>query len=128
MGLSLFFPAVRAVRVWRGPELSGRAGTIGGMRDLFSDLPPVIDTPPHLPEEALQDTRRAGKLARQFVRWCCSFGAGFRNSPDISNLRFWTQKTRLKLKATEEQDVLEAARGVFLKHIEHMMRKSDTAS
>jgi hypothetical protein len=80
------------------------------MRDLFSDS---------LPDD---------KLAKEFVRWCCSFGTDFRNSPDITNLRFWLQKTKLKLKEKQEIEILNTASSAFLKQIEQHVRKSEAAS
>lgn len=62
--------------------------------------------------------------AKDFVRWCCSLGGDFRNSPDIANLRYWAQKTEVKFKDGEEAAVLEAARALFLKRIEQLTRKS----
>ena len=63
--------------------------------------------------------------AKEFVRWCCGFGADFRNSPDVTNLRFWAQKIKLKFKETEERDILETARPIFLKRIEQAVRKAE---
>jgi hypothetical protein len=98
------------------------------MRDLFSDLPPITSTPPPLPEPRARDEKRLEKFAREFVRWCCSFGRGFRNSPDIANLRFWMKKTKLKLRENEEREVLQVARTAFLKHIELLIKRSETAN
>lgn len=62
--------------------------------------------------------------AKDFVRWCCSFGADFRNSPDITNLRYWAQKNNVKIKERDEREILETARPIFLKKIEQAVRKA----
>jgi len=77
--------------------------------------PSLFDAPPS--ESYLQ--------AKEFVRWCCSFGADFRNSPDITNLRFWAQKNQVKLKEAGEKEILETARPLLLKRIEQQVRKSE---
>ena len=84
------------------------------MRELSEDAPSLFDAPP-LPNTA---------HARNFVRWCCSFGSDFRNSPDITNLRYWTQKNKVQIKNGDEAEILEAARAVFLKRVEQMTRRS----
>src|SRR5262249_55765274 len=68
------------------------------------------------------------KLAREFVRWCWGFGKDFRNSPDVTNLRFWMQKTRSKSLDTDEAAILNEARRLFLKRLEQLVAKSDTPS
>ena len=65
------------------------------------------------------------KLAKDFVRWCFSFGGDFRNSPDITNLRYWAQKVKSKFDETEESAILEAARALFFKRIDQLTRKTD---
>src|SRR5579862_5912479 len=63
----------------------------GLMRELSESQevgPSLFDAPP--PESYVQ--------AKDFVRWCCSFGADFRNSPDITNLRYWAQKNNVKIR------------------------------
>src|ERR1044071_16610 len=72
-----------------------------------------------------REEKRAEKLAREFIRWCFSFGRDFRNSPDLINVRIWAQKTRLKLKDSEENELLIEARRLYLKRIEQMMKKTD---
>jgi hypothetical protein len=94
------------------------------MRDLFSDQLPLPTVPSAISAPA-REQKQPGKVAKEFVRWCCSFGPAFRNSPDISNLRFWMHKTRLKLKDREEYEVLEAARVEFVKRVEQLVRKSE---
>ena len=93
------------------------------MRDLFSEPLPLLEAPP-----PLRDEKRSEKLSREFVRWCCSFGTDFRNSPDITNLRFWLQKTKLRIKEEEELEILGSARQAFLKQIEQHMRKSEVTN
>jgi len=66
------------------------------------------------------------KLAREFVRWCWSFGNDFRNSPDVTNLRFWLQKQNLNYSKADEQPILVEARRQFLKRLEQSVAKSTT--
>jgi hypothetical protein len=88
------------------------------MRELFQDpSPSLFDAPP--PDSYLH--------AKEFVRWCCSFGAAFRNSPDITNLRFWAQKHMVKIQGRDEGEILETARSIFLKRIEQAVRKAEKA-
>jgi len=79
-----------------------------------SELPPLNN-----------EEKRSDKLAKDFVRWCFSFGADFRNSPDVINLRTWAQKAKLKLKDSEEREFLDEARRLYLKRIEQMMKRPD---
>jgi hypothetical protein len=85
------------------------------MREMSQNTPTLFDAPPP-PNTA---------HARNFVRWCCSFGTNFRNSPDISNLRYWTQKNKVPIKDGDEVEILEAARALFLKRVEQMTRRSE---
>jgi len=86
------------------------------MRDLLQDTAPsLFDAPP--PPAYL--------YAKDFVRWCCSFGAGFRNSPDVANLRYWLRKNEIKIKEREELEILDTARPLFSKRIEQSVRKSE---
>ena len=85
------------------------------MRELSQDTPTLFDAPPPV----------AVSQAKDFVRWCCSFGNNFRNSPDIANLRYWAQKNKVKIKERDESEILQAARIAFLKRIEQLMRKSE---
>lgn len=64
-------------------------------------------------------------LARDFVRWCWSFGSDFHNSPDITNLRSWIRKRGTGLASSEEAEVLVEARRLFLKKVEQALRKAD---
>ena len=84
------------------------------MRDLSEVSPLLFDAPP------LQSYLHA----KDFVRWCCSFGPDFRNSPDLTNLRYWAQKNRVHIEERELPDVLETARPLFLKRIEQALRKT----
>lgn len=63
--------------------------------------------------------------ARDFVRWCCSFGTEFRNSPDITNLRVWMRKCSMSASSSEEEEILMEARRLFLKKVEQAVRKAD---
>ena len=63
--------------------------------------------------------------ARDFVRWCWSFGNDFHNSPDITNLRSWLRKGQLSPSASEEEEILAEARRLFLKKVEQAVRKAD---
>jgi hypothetical protein len=86
------------------------------MRDLSQDSPgSLFDAPP--PASYLH--------AKEFVRWCCSFGSNFRNSPDLTNLRYWAQKNKIRLKDRDEAEILDAARPLFLKRVEQDVRKSE---
>jgi hypothetical protein len=64
-------------------------------------------------------------IARDFVRWCWSFGNDFRNSPDITNLRSWLQKGETNPSASEEDEILVEARRLFMKRVEQAIRKAD---
>jgi len=64
-------------------------------------------------------------VARDFVRWCCSFGSDFRNSPDVTNLRVWMRKGAMNVSSSEEEQILLEARGLFLKKVEQAIRKAD---
>ena len=88
------------------------------MRDLSQDAPSLFDAPP----------APSYLHAKEFVRWCCSFGSEFRNSPDIANLRFWAQKNKVKVKESEESDILGAARTMLLKQIGQSVRKAEAKS
>ena len=88
------------------------------MRDLSQPVPASLFDPP--PSQSYLQ-------AKDFVRWCCSFGNDFRNSPDISNLRYWAHKNKIKMKERDEQEILETARPLFLKRVEQAIRKSEKA-
>ena len=89
------------------------------MRDLSQNTSPsLFDAPP--PASYIH--------AKDFVRWCCSFGTAFRNSPDVSNLRYWAHKNKIKIKDREEIEILDTARPLFSKGIEQAFRKSEGAA
>lgn len=79
--------------------------------------PSLFDAPPS--DSYLQ--------AKEFVRWCCSFGADFRNCPDLTNLRFWAHKNKLKFKEADEREIVATARPMLLKRIEQAVRKTERA-
>ena len=85
------------------------------MRELSQDTPTLFDAPPP----------RTISQAKDFVRWCCSFGPDFRNSPDVANLRYWARKNKVKIIESDEVEILEAARVAFLKRIEQSMREPE---
>ena len=99
------------------------------MRELI-DTPSSLLNPADAPAADSQPTareeKRSEKLAKDFVRWCFSFGSDFRNSPDLVNLRAWASKTNLKLKESEEYEVVLEARKIHVKRLEQMMKKADT--
>jgi hypothetical protein len=85
------------------------------MLELSQDTPTLFDPPPPA----------SVSHAKEFVRWCCSFGKDFRNSPDIANLRYWARVHKVNIKDRDEAEILQAARIAFLKRIEQLMRKSE---
>jgi hypothetical protein len=88
------------------------------MRDLTQDTTAsLFDAPPS-----------ASYLhAKEFVRWCFSFGTDFHNSPDVTNLRYWVQKNKIRIKNDEETEILETARPIYFKRIEQAVRKAEVA-
>jgi hypothetical protein len=90
---------------------------------LFS--PELLDTTDSLDIVAQSAEKSPEILARDFVRWCWSFGDEFRNSPDITNLRFWLRRKKLRPSSTEEEQILAEARRLFLKKVELAVRKAD---
>ena len=86
------------------------------MRDLSQETPASLFDAPPAPSYL---------HAKEFVRWCCSFGEDFRNSPDVTNLRYWALKNKTKIKEREETEILETARPMFLKKIGEAVRKAD---
>jgi hypothetical protein len=101
-----------------GPLLSLVSRDYESMRELTQEsVPSLFDAPPS--ESYLH--------AKEFVRWCCSFGADFRNSPDVTNLRYWSQKSKIKIKERDEAEILDTARSMFQKRIEQAIRKSERA-
>jgi hypothetical protein len=89
------------------------------MRELSQspEGPSLFDAPP--PHSYTQ--------AKDFVKWCCSFGPEFRNSPDASNLRYWAHKNKIKIDLPEERDILDSAREIYLKRIEQHVREAGRA-
>src|SRR5262249_9021068 len=107
---------LRRIGYSEGPVLSLGLAKLGGMRDLSHDAPLLLfDAPP--PVTYAQ--------AKEFVRWCCSFGPAFRNSPDVTNLRYWAHKNKIKIIEREEKEIIDAARHLFLKRVEQAIRKSE---
>ena len=94
-------------------------------RDFRQDTPSLFETPP--PATAEKEEKGTDRLAKDFVRWCCSFGADFRNSPDVTNLRYWIHKNKLKIKQREEAEILDSARSLFVKRIELLIKKSGSS-
>jgi hypothetical protein len=95
-----------------------------------------VETPSLFPPELIEQhesletiDERPGKssesVARDFIGWCWSFGSGFHNSPDITNLRFWMQKEKISVSASEEVEVLAEASRLFLKKVAQAVRKAD---
>jgi len=99
-------------------------------RDFRQGTPSLFEAPPSAPVPAPEPARQpdeeksTSRLARDFVRWCWSFGAEFRNSPDVTNLRYWIHKHKLKIKHREEAEILQSARMLFLRRIELLIKKS----
>jgi hypothetical protein len=60
--------------------------------------------------------------AKEFVAWCCGFGSAFRNSPDVTNLRYWAQKKKIEIAQREERAILDAARPLFEKRVGQAVR------
>ena len=92
---------------------------------LLFDAPLPVAVPDIL--ETTSDENGTGKLAKDFVRWCFSIGDDFRNSPDVTNLRYWAHKIESKIKDKEEPEILAIARPLFFKRIEQLTRKADTS-
>ena len=89
--------------------------------------PPPLTAVPDILEERKNETG-IEKLAKDFVRWCFSFGETFRNSPDVTNLRYWAQKAKLKIKDKEETEILATARPLFFKRIEQHTQKAEASN
>ena len=101
-------------------------------RDLPQQTPSLFDAPPagQLPDvlEPGWNEKGTDKLAKDFVRWCFSLGGDFRNSPDVTNLRYWAQKTKSKIDESEELQILAMARPLFFKRIEQLTRKAEPSN
>jgi len=76
-------------------------------------------------ESVVENEKSSAAIARDFVRWCCSFGNDFRNSPDITNLRVWMRQGSMDPSSSEEEEILAEARRLFLKKVEQAVRKAD---
>ena len=88
---------------------------------LFDSVEPSLKVDLSVPATSSQ-------LARNFVRWCCSFGEEFRNSPDEGNLRVWARGEDFRYKSTQEKQILKSARELYLKRIVSSMRKSKSTN
>jgi len=102
------------------------------MRDLPQDTPSLFDAPlPTSVRDVLEPSwneKGLDKLAKDFVRWCFSFGGDFRNSPDVTNLRYWLQKTKSKIDESEEPQILAIAQPLFFKRIDQLTRKAEASN
>jgi len=74
--------------------------------------------------EVIASETPAGSIAVEFVRWCCSHGDNFRNSPDATNFQYWLRKTNTTISKSDEADVLAESRRLLMKRIEQQVRKS----
>jgi hypothetical protein len=101
-------------------------------RDLPQETPSLFDAPlaGQLPDvlEPAWNEKGTDKLAKDFVRWCFSFGDAFRNSPDVTNLRYWAHKTKSPIEENEEAQILAIARPLFFKRIDQLTRKVEAAN
>src|SRR5262245_39908447 len=88
---------------------------------LFDSIPLVAPSA----EESVPEEKRSDRVAKDFVRWCFSFGEEFRNSPEIINLRGWAQRAQVKLQDIDEDDVLTESRKLYLKRVDQMMKRAD---
>jgi hypothetical protein len=100
------------------------------MREL--SIPSLFDSPtavvhPAVAEAPAREERYLEQLAKDFVRWCFSFGSEFRNSPDVINLRIWCQKFKFKLREGEQAEILVEARRLYVKRIEQLTKKSESS-
>ena len=97
------------------------------MRNITSVDPPNLFTPDLLKAEepAVGEDSSSAILARDFVQWCWSVGDDFHNSPDITNLQFWMQKSRSNASRVQEDEILVEARRLFLKKVAQAVRKAD---
>ena len=87
------------------------------MRSLFDAVEPS-------PKVDTSSPTTSSQLARNFVRWCCSFGKEFRNSPDEANLRAWAGKEGFLYKSTQKKQILKSAQKLYLKRVMSLLRKS----
>ena len=88
---------------------------------------PAAGAPPAASEVPVREVSRYEELSKDFIRWCFGFGADFRNSPDVINLRTWCQKVNVRLREAEEREILVEARRLYLRRLEQMTKKTETA-
>ena len=89
----------------------------------MTEVPSLFDTGEAVREQAERKTGPAG-IAQNFVRWCCSFGDDFRNSPDRGNLKTWAESEDVAYKPAEEPRILDAARERYRKRVATVLRKA----
>ena len=87
------------------------------MRSLFDSVEPS-------PGGDASRLATSSQLARRFIRWCCSFGKEFRNSPDEGNQRAWAGKEGFRYKSAQEKQILKSAGELYLKRIVSSLKKS----
>src|SRR5262245_57596433 len=103
------------------------------MRNVTTDSGPtlfpleVVLPAPEAVADARGEDQKSEKLVKEFVRWCFSFGNDFRNSPDVTNLRFWLQKNKIKPSSVDEESFLPEARRLFMKRVESAVAKASTS-
>jgi hypothetical protein len=99
------------------------------MRNITSVDPPNLFTPDLFTAEepAVPEQSSSGILARDFVQWCWGVGDDFHNSPDLTNLQYWLQKSKHNPSQTEEKEILGEARRLFLKKVAQAVRKADVS-
>ena len=100
------------------------------MRNITSVDPPDLFTPDlfQAQEPVVTEDSSSGILAREFVQWCWGVGDGFHNSPDVTNLQFWMQKSgNTNPSRVQEDEILVEARRLFLKRVAQAVRKADGA-
>jgi hypothetical protein len=112
----------------KGPDVSALAFRILEMQEL--SIPSLFDSPsagapPAAAEAPAREERRYDELSKDFIRWCFGFGADFRNSPDVINLRVWCQKIHIRLRDNEEREILGEARRLYFRRLEQMTKKSE---
>lgn len=84
-----------------------------------------VDTPNLFDPANLAEKPQTMVLAEDFVRWCWSVGSDFRNSPDLTNLRFWLSKSDIHPSPSESGDILAEARRLSLERTALAVRKAD---
>jgi len=99
------------------------------MRNITSVDPPNLFTVGLMndAEPAVSAESSSALLARDFVQWCWGVGDDFHNSPDITNLQFWLQKSHINQSQAKEDEILVEARRLFLKKVEQAVRKADVS-